>query len=161
MSPTNAECRGESGDRARCGRPEGNKLLDVQKEMRADGGMHQRSHEASLLFSESSQRLCAKRLLTAETQVTLTLSQPSPTAKSLTPHRTRHTSGHVSAQRTPDTRALPAPGLRRADSGADHFASCLAFSHAMRFTLSRLSLSTARAARYQLSHAHSRMRLVV
>ena len=104
-----------------------------------------------------------QRLLTAETQVTLTLSQPSPTAKSLTPHRTRHTSGHVSAQRTPDTRALPAPGLRRADSGADHFASCLAFSHAMRFTLSRLSLSTARAARYQLSHAlaHSRMRLVV
>ena len=44
-------------------------------------------------------RLCAQRLLTAETQVTLTLSQPSPTAKSLTPHRTRHTSGHVSALR--------------------------------------------------------------
>lgn len=64
---------------------------------------------------------------------------------------------HVRSRlRTPDTRALPAPGLRRADSGADHFASCLAFSHAMRFTLSRLSLSTARAARYHTrTHMHA------
>ena len=98
-------------------------------------------------FIESSQRLCAQRLLTAETKVTLTLSQPFPTAKSLTPNDTHP----VTSPQTPDTRAraAPAPGLRRADSGADHFASCLAFSHAMRFTLSRLSrlsLSTARAA---------------
>jgi hypothetical protein len=35
---------------------------------------------------ETTQMLCAQRLLAAETQVTLTLSQPSPTAKSLTPN---------------------------------------------------------------------------
>ena len=58
--------------------------------------------------------LCAQRLLTAETQVTLTLSQPFPTAKSLTPNDTRpvtsphsrHTSARCQRQacgaRTPE-----------------------------------------------------------
>jgi hypothetical protein len=85
-------------------------------------------------FIESSQRLCAQRLLTAETQVTLTLSQPSPTAKSLTPHRTRHTSGHVSALRTHEHCQRQACGARTPEQTTSRRASrfhtpCVSHSH--------------------------------
>lgn len=83
-------------------------------------------------------------------------SHSLPQQRKASPHTAHDTRPVTSPHSGHTSTASARPAARGLRSGPDHFASCLAFSYVMRFTLSRLSLSTARAARYQLSHAHSR-----